>query len=262
MTYDKKTAELASGSIDYFVAGDGPPVLYLHSAGGVRMTAALDALAGDFRVHVPIQPGFDGTPTLDGVGSMPDLARLANEFIDTVIGGKCDVIGHSFGGWIAAWLAVTAPEKIGLLVLQAPAGFRPEGEGGLPSDPEELRRRMFAHPENLPPEQKPVEVLARNREMLPIYNSGTATDSDLVARLGDIEALTLILHGTKDGVIPSSSPRLLRERIPHAHLIYVYDAAHNIEVDQPDRFIGLVQDFLTRGEAFLVNPGVMEEGVA
>ena len=38
-----------------------------------------------------------------------------------------------------------------------------------------------------------------------------------------------------------------------AFLIYVYDAAHNIEVDQPERFAALASDFLKRGEVFLVN---------
>jgi hypothetical protein len=32
-----------------------------------------------------------------------------------------------------------------------------------------------------------------------------------------------------------------------------FDAAHTIEVDQPERLTGLVSDFLERGEAFLVN---------
>ena len=91
--------------------------------------------------------------------------------------------------------------------------------------------------------------------MLAHYHGGKAKDDALVDRLGAIEALTLILHGTRDGAIPISSPRLLKSRIPRAFLIYVYDAAHAIEVDQPEYFAGLVEDFLTRGEAFLVNPG-------
>ena len=255
MEFERKKATLAAGDVDYFVAGAGEPVLYLHSAGGVRMTAALEGLADKFRVYVPILPGFDGTPTLESVGSMSDLAGLAENFIAAAIGDKCDVMGHSFGGWVAAWLAVTAPERIDLLVLQAPAGFRQDGEGGMVDDPAELRRLMYAHPENLPPETKPVEMLAQNREMLPHYRGGTAMDADLAARLGDIQSLTLILHGTLDGVIPESSPRLLKERIPHSHLIYVYDAAHNIEVDQPERFSDVVGDFLARGEGFLINQG-------
>ena len=255
MTFEEHCVDLSGGPMAYHVAGEGPPVIHMHAASGFRATAALEALAQSFRIYAPVTPGFDGTATHDGVASMEALARLDAEFADAVIGETTDVIGHSFGGWLAAWYTVLHPQKVGQLVLECPAGFREEGIGGLSPDPEELRRRLYAHPEKAPPETKPESMVTRNREMLAHYHGGKAMDEALVERLGDIEALTLILHGTKDGAIPISSPRLLKNRIPRAFLIYVYDAAHAIEVDQPEYFAGLVTDFLTRGEAFLVNPG-------
>ena len=255
MSFQENTVALSSGPLAYHVAGDGPPVIHMHAASGFRATAALEALAQSFRIYAPVTPGFDGTATHDGVASMEALARLEAEFADTVIGETADVIGHSFGGWRATWYTVLHPQRVGQLVLECPAGFREEGVGGLSSDPEELQRRLYAHPEKVPPETKPESMVTRNREMLAHYHGGKAKDDALVDRLNEIEVLTLILHGTKDGAIPISSPRLLKRLIPRAFLIYVYDAAHAIEVDQPEYFTGLVSDFLTRGEAFLVNPG-------
>ena len=255
MSLQEETVALSSGPLAYHVGGDGPPVIHMHAASGFRATAALEALARSFRIYAPVAPGFDGTPTHDDVASMEALARLQAEFADTVVGETTDVIGHSFGGWLATWYTVLHPQKVGQLVLECPAGFREEGVGGLSPDPEELQRRLYAHPEKVPPETKPETMVTRNREMLAHYHGGKAKDDALVDRLNEIEALTLILHGTKDGAIPISSPRLLKSRIPRAFLIYVYDAAHAIEVDQPEYFTGLVSDFLTRGEAFLVNPG-------
>ena len=49
--------------------------------------------------------------------------------------------------------------------------------------------------------------------------------------------------------------------IPRAKLLYVYDSGHNIEVDQPERFVDLIRDILTRGEAFIVYPGDALAGV-
>jgi pimeloyl-ACP methyl ester carboxylesterase len=253
MTFIKTEIKLPSGTVACHIGGTGRPLLYLHSAGGVRITSALETLAQSFRLFMPVMPGFDGTPENPRLRAMPDLANLAAEVIDAELGGRCDVVGHSFGGWTAAWLAALHPGKVGQLVLQASAGFRPDGIGGLVSDPVKLRQMMFAHPENLPPEQKTPEVLAKNRSMVHHYHGATAMDRDLVAKLGAIEAKTLILHGTKDGVIPVDSPRLLKERIPQSYLVYVYDAAHAIDVDQPARFVNLVRDFFERGEAFIVN---------
>ena len=42
----------------------------------------------------------------------------------------------------------------------------------------------------------------------------------------------------------------LKEKIPLSHLTYMFDAAHGIEIDQPERMLRLVTAFLERGEAF------------
>lgn len=255
MAFTKTQVTLPMGTVAAHVGGTGRPVLMLHSAGGVRISPALEKLAESHRLHLLVFPGFDGEPELSSVKSMPGLADLADAYISDVIKEPCDVIGHSFGGWTASWLAATHPDDVQQLVLAGSAGFRPEGVGGLGGDPADLRRRMYAHPENAADDERSPEIRTANRNAAARYNGGIATDADLVARLGDITALTLIVHGTKDGVIPLESPRLLKERIPRATLVYIYDAAHSIDVDQPARFANLVNDFLTRGEAFIVNDG-------
>ncbi len=253
MTFENKTARLANGEVSYVVGGDGPPVLYFHSAGGVRVTRGLELLAADFRIHIPAIPGFDDTPLLESVNDMKDIARLGAEFIDTVIGERCDVMGQSFGGWVAPWLALEHPDKVGQLVLQCPAGFRAEGAPAPSADPELRLRQMYAYPDRRPPETKSDATLERNREMLHHYHGAAVRDDPLIARLGEIEALTLVMLGTKDGRMTPDSVQLVKERMSRAFLVYVYDAAHNIEVDQPERFAALVGDFLRRGEVFLVN---------
>ncbi len=240
------------GKIPCHVGGRGDPVLYLHAGGGVRISPAIERLAQSHRIYMPVMPGFDGSPQNPAIRTMADFADLAAQVIDAAIERPCDVIGNSFGGWVASWLAVNHPGKLQLLVLVAPAGCRPDGEGGLPTDLARVRQAMFAHPENARPDGKTPETQAANLAQAH-RNTAAATDRDLLKRLGDIKALTLILHGTKDGIIPLASPRLLKERIPRSHLAYVYDAAHALDVDQPDRWVRLVGDFLARGEAFIVN---------
>jgi len=266
MAFLRHNISLSAGTVTYHVAGAGNPVLCLHGGGGFRPTAALAALAGKFRVYAPVTPGFDGAPKLNGVASMPALAGLLGEFADKVIKQRCDLLGHSFGGWLAAWLAVLTPEKFGRLVLEAPSGFRQGPPKSVPDSLEALHRALIAHPENAPPETKSADVLARNREMLGHYYREPADpgagrvmfgdcDSALAGRLPEIDAPTLILHGAKDGAVPSESMQFVKQRIPRAYLISVDDAAHAIEIDQPEVVSELVTDFLTRGEAFLVHAG-------
>lgn len=255
-SFTQTELRLPSGMLPCHVGGTGQKVLYLHSAGGVRLSPALEKLSQSFRLYVPVLPGFDGTKRRDTLRSMADLADLAAEIIDSEIKEPCDVVGHSFGGWVAAWLAARHPAKVPLLALVAAAGSRPEGVGGLDLEPAALRRAMFAHPENLGPEPPDPARQTANREAAHSYTGGKATDRDLLGSLDKIAALTLIMSGTKDGIIPVESPRLLKSRIAHAFSVYVYDAAHAIDVDQPERFVALLGDFLARGEAFIVSqPG-------
>ena len=154
------------------------------------------------------------------------------------------------------------PDKVGILVPQCPSGFRPKDiPQKSPGTPEEMRARMFAHPERIPPGEKTTEQLAESRKWANYYHNSVGLDEELVAQLGEIECQTLILQGTKDGMMPPESGQLLMRETPRAKLLYVYDAGHNIEVDQPERFVTLILDFLSRGEAFIDNPGDDMAGV-
>ena len=248
---------LSSGELSYYEAGEGRPLLYLHPAGGVRWTKVQDELAKSFRLFAPVAPGFDGTAAHAQVRSMKGLAALAGEFIEKTVGGPCDVIGCSFGGYLAAWLAAEHPALVDHLVLECPAGFRPKGKGERTSDPEAFRKLLFLHPEKLPPETKTAEQEAGNRRMLPHYGSAADTDEELLARIPSIDKLTLILLGTADRLIPKESVQLLKSRLPHAYLVYIWDAAHAIEVDQPERMLTVLTSFLQRSEGFMVNWGTL-----
>jgi pimeloyl-ACP methyl ester carboxylesterase len=254
MKLKRTDVKLNSQLLPCFVGGEGPPILFLHSSGGVRLTPAVERLAGKYRIHMPIIPGFDGTEPNDRLQTMHDVADLAAEFIETQIKGPCDVIGHSFGGRCAAWLAITHPELVQLLILAA-ASIRPNGEERPGGSPEDARRRLFAHPENLPPETKPAGWLAKNRAASQRLRGSPEQDAELLHRLKEIRTLTLILYGTKDGEIPPSSAQFLKSQIPKSMLIYVYDAAHAIDSDQPENFVRLVDGFFSLGETFIVARG-------
>jgi pimeloyl-ACP methyl ester carboxylesterase len=255
MTFERKETRVATGPVTYFVGGRGEPLLYLHPASGVSISQPLEALAQTYTVFLPVTPGFDGTVPHDGVATMEALADIAAGFINVAIGRRCDVIGASFGGWEALWLAVKHPDKLDHLVLEAPAGVPAGGKGGLPADPAELRRKLFAYPDRAPPITKPLEQIQGNRRMLEHYGAASLEDPHLSGRIAEIKAPTLILMGTKDQIIPPETGRFLKSRIAGSHLAYVYDAAHVIESDQPERLLRIVASFLERGEAYIVNWG-------
>ena len=220
---------LSTGEVWYHVRGEGRPVVHLHPGSGFCPTPVLDGLAASFTVYSPVAPGFDGTPLHAGVSSMRALAALTGEFIDTVVAANCDVVGYSFGGNQAAWLALTRPERVEHLVLEAPYivlpddGAQATGSAGV--------HRSAHHYER--------------------------ADAELVAQLGTCDRPTLILQGTRDRIVPAASVQRLRRQMKSAFLVYVWDAAHPLETEQPARVRGLIDGFLKRSESFIVNWGTL-----
>ena len=207
---------LASGELTYFRAGSGSALLYLHPAGGVRRSAVLAGLADSFSLHVPVIPGFEGTEFHPGVQTRQALAALVAEFASRVIGGRCDVMGWSFGGAVALWLALERPDLVHRLVLECPAG--------LVSIDQRIKRV--------------------NRALLEHYGAQDGKDEALLARVAEVAHATLIVQGTDDGTIPAASAELLKGRLENAALRYVPGAGHDLEVDAPARVLALVREFL------------------
>lgn len=242
--FERRTVDLSSGPLTCFVAGNGPPVLYFHGRGGLRKSIPHNRLAERFRLYLPVHPGFDGTGFHDGVGSMPALAALYEEFAGHISEGPCAIVGHSFGGWLALWFAVNHPERISRLALECPAGFRPGGEPSTQVDAEAVRRALYAHPERLPPDDRPDGMEDANRLKAPHYHGGMPLDEALVSRLGEIRCPSLLLYGDRDRIIPEATCRILQDGIAGLRLTRISDAAHGLEIDQPERISDALVGFL------------------
>jgi len=214
----EKKIRLDSGELTYFQAGSGTPLLYLHPAGGVRRSKVLAGLAQSFDLYVPVFPGWEGTPFHAGITTRQSLGTMVSEFAEGVIARQCDVMGWSFGGAVALWLALERPELVDRLVLECPAGL-------VSIDP---------------------KIKRVNRALLEHYGAEDGKDEALLARVSEIGHAALIVQGTDDGTIPAPSAELLAGLLRKASLAYVSQAGHDLEVDQPERVLALVREFLER----------------
>ena len=215
---NEQSIRLSSGELTYLHAGSGRPLLYLHPAGGVRRSKVLEGLAHWFALYVPVFPGFEGTPFHPGIDTRQALGRLVAEFHGNVVKTPCDVMGWSFGGCVALWLALERPQLVQRLVLECPAGLV-----------------------SIVPRIKRV-----NRALLEHYGAEDGRDSALVARVGEIRHPTLILQGADDGTIPPASAALLHANLDDASLVSIAQAGHDLEMDQPARVLAAAREFLAQ----------------
>jgi pimeloyl-ACP methyl ester carboxylesterase len=239
--------------IRYMQGGQGTPLVHLHGAGGLRLTPAHDLLSRQFRVIAFEMPGFGQSPENSRTRSMPELASTMAQAIAGLGIDELNLMGTSFGAKTALWLAVQARARVRALVLEAPAAIRPEGSVPPAGTPEEMARRLHAHPERLGPLPVVDPAVRAKTTALVARLRGPDRDAELEGRLRDLATPTLVLFGTVDRVIPPDMGHFYTELLPNSRLVFVYDAGHAIGADRPEAFTEVVADFLERHEAFVIS---------
>jgi pimeloyl-ACP methyl ester carboxylesterase len=239
--------------IRYMAGGDGPPLVHLHGAGGLRLNPAHALLAQRYRVIAFEMPGFGASPENTSTQDQAALARTMAAAVKALGLDRVNLMGTSFGGKTALYLTAQAPELVTALVLEAPAAIRPPGARPPAGTPQEMARMLFAHPERvapLPP-RDPAEIAQTGRLVARLR--GPDRDPALEAMMRELATPTLVLFGTLDRVIPSEMGRHYKALLPNGNLVLVYDAGHAIGTDRPEAFVEVVADFLERHEAFIIS---------
>jgi pimeloyl-ACP methyl ester carboxylesterase len=239
-------------SIRYAEAGQGEPLVCFHGAGGMRVSRSHQLLAEQHRVVVFEVPGFGTSPVNDRTATIQELADTMAQAVASLGVERFNLMGNSFGGRLAVWLAIRHPERIEALVLAAPAAIRPEGGGRAAVAPEDRLGLLYAHPERQPPRPAPDPVIIAKQEALLARLASPPRDPQLEEQLGGLNVPTLVLFGTLDRSIPPEMGRIYREKLPNCHLVLVYDAGHALDMDRPEAFASVVKDFLHRREGFIV----------
>jgi pimeloyl-ACP methyl ester carboxylesterase len=226
--------------IRYWEAGQGPVLVHLHGAGGPRLSRAHDLLSRHFRVIAFEMPGFGQSPENTRSRTMPELAETMTKAADALGLDRFALMGTPFGSRAA-------------LFLESPAAIRPEGARPPAGPPEEMARRLYGHPERMPPLPAPNPAFVAKQEALVNRLRGPGRDPELEARMGQLDIPTLVVFGTWDRIIPPEMGRHYKELMPNCHLVFVYDAGHAIGAERPEAFADLVTDYLERREAFVIS---------
>src|SRR5262249_9040569 len=119
--------------------------------------------------------------------------------------------------------------------------------------PEEMARLLYAHPERHEPLPAPDPAILAKQRALTARLRGPDRDLDLEAAMRTLETPTLVLFGNLDRGMPPEMGRHYKAWLPNCHLVFVYDAGHEISTDRPEAFAEVTHDFLERREAFVIS---------
>jgi pimeloyl-ACP methyl ester carboxylesterase len=257
----RRTVRVAGRDRQVLEGGAGPPLLWLHAAGGLDPSSPpVRALARRFTVVAPVAPGFEDLDELADLDDVHDLALHYDDLLDALGLDDADVVGHSFGGMIAAELAAHVPRRVGRLVLLAPVGLwddrfpvadflgcpEPERQRLLWGDPSVRAQQAGAIASGPTPEA----LLARARGLTSVAKFvWPIPDKGLRRRLRRIKARTLIIFGEEDALMPAAYAEQFSAGIPDARDVVLAGAGHMVPVERCDEVIRLIGDFLGNDEA-------------
>jgi pimeloyl-ACP methyl ester carboxylesterase len=254
----EKVVDVGGVDVVTLEGGSGRPLLMLHDELGFPgWMRWMEALAADHRFIVPLQPGFGRTPRVDWFKSVRDVAAFYARMLRESGLGPVDVVGFSAGGWIAAEMAASDPDLFGRMVLVAPPGIRPAEGEILDFLAMTMRRHVMATVSNqnveevatiygggISPEQYELFEAAR-AETSRLAWEPFMHDPTLAYRLAGVGGLdSLIIWGEDDQVVPHGCAEAYAQAIPGARLAVVPGAGHRPEIEDRDRFVTLVSEFL------------------
>jgi pimeloyl-ACP methyl ester carboxylesterase len=241
-----------------YEGGEGPPVVFLHGGGGLVLEdPILAGLESSHSLIAPLAPGFADLGDLDELRDVHELAMHYDDLFEALGLEGVPVVGHSFGGMIAAELAAHYPRRVSKLVLIAPVGLwndeYPVADlfAALPTELPGLLYADTTHPaaqamlagadgepdvEALIPVLRGLTALAKF--MWPIPDRG------LSRRLSRISAPTLIVWGELDALVPARYAQDFATGIADSRVVVIPRSGHLPTVEAPEETNRAVAEFL------------------
>lgn len=242
-----------------FSAGSGTPIVFMHGPFGQEWSPFLAGLAQDRKVIAPEIPGADRQGDLEVLIHQWDLLFYYDELFDRLGLESFDLIGHSFGGMIAAEYAAAFRNRVRRLVLIDPMGLwvdeHPVGDF-VNGDPADLSRRMWASGSgaekdhfkirtDIDQDEAVEEVLRNMFSVAAAANyAHPIPERGLKRRLHRITAPTQLIWGEKDGFVAPIYADMFAELIPDVRVEMIANAAHYPHIEKQAEVTSLIEEFL------------------
>lgn len=283
MEQNERYVDVGDTKLHVVERGDGFPVLVLHGGPGLdhhMFGDYLDPLADRYRLVLVDQRAQGRSESC--AAETWTLTRMAADVSALARGlgyGPYAVLGHSYGAFVALQHAVDFPgEPAGTVVSSGLPSARfldALGDRLAAFEPEELRDQVTASWEaeasvttadevvRLLADQAPWHFADPRDPRIAGYNArtaGLAGSPDVLRHfatasyggievedaLGAVEHPVLVLAGRHDRTCPPEAAEVIADGVPGAELVVFERSGHMTFVEEQDRYLEVVRDFLDR----------------
>ncbi|MBM7387158.1 alpha/beta fold hydrolase [Clavibacter phaseoli] len=267
--------EVGGRQVRHRVTGSGDPLLLLHGIGRSLedWDEQHDRLSAGHALHSLDLPGFGWSDPVAGPTTLESLADALPGYLDAAgVAGPVTVVGNSLGGAVAMTLATRHPGRVRALVLADSAGFGRQVTVGLrmlafdplatllmrptPGNSRRSTRTIFHDP------ALTTDARVRHAQELSARPTHAATMLDIARDLGTVRGVSsrwrrplvegvresglpvLAVWGDRDRILPPAHLAAVARELPDARTRLIPDCGHMPQIERPDLFAGLVEDFL------------------
>lgn len=234
--------------------GHGAPVVLLHGWGcdWQIWSPIISLLSDEYQLFIPDLPAFGSSAAPTEVWNSEAYVKWLSAFVEKTIGDRpFSLVGHSFGGKIAALWASQQPTNLLKLVLV--------DSSGLP-DPLPPARRLQKNLLGLIP--NPIkDLIPKSLRKKLLDATGSATDyfnanpqqraifqaiinEQIGANIARIQTPTLVIWGVNDLDTPLNQGKAFAALIPQSKLSVFTQSGHFPFIDESQHFIEKVRHFL------------------
>ena len=256
---EERRVEIRGGAVTFKVlaAGRGAPLVYFHSYyERSAWSPLLDVLARSFSVYAPTHPGVAGSTGIETLDDLLDLTLAYDELLGALGVERAHLVGHSFGGMMAAELAAVFPSRAQSVTLVSPLGFwRDDAQPAdiliLPADelaavlwrdPASPVAREWAAATGGDPDDIAAQVESLQRRSSMAKFVWPIPDKGLQRRLHRLAAPTLLIWGDDDRANPVVYAEAWQRRVKGAAL-RLLPGGHMILHEAPEAAARAVAEF-------------------
>ena len=258
MSKNESKLNVAGTEVQMFSEGSGPPLVYLHGAGGT--TGWQDyhqELSQRYTVYAPAQPGFNGTVRPAWLSTITDLAHFNLEMVQQLGLEQYILVGSSMGGWVAAEMAAMCQDNLKGLVLIDAAGIRPEqGEIAeiLMVSAQTRADLRFYDPSQIPNSEEYIREMTPEEALVDHANREMASrlcwkpymhNPSLPFYLAKVNIPSLVIWGRQDAIVPAECGDLYHQVLSNSTLKVIDNCGHSPQIEKPQEFQSAISGFLS-----------------